>query len=111
MILIPELKTVISFINDTAKPDCMPSRSSESYTIYNVHKIVTTIVCSTYYITFDITFLHARVLQYLAAIKLHLNKIKTEIMLQQSLITTEGTRGTQKRSHWYQSIMDTPSKN
>jgi len=29
MLLIPELKTVISFINDSAKPDCMPSRSSE----------------------------------------------------------------------------------
>lgn len=56
-------------------------------------------------------FLHAWVLQYLAAIKLHLNKIKIEIMLQQSLISTEGTRDTQKRNHWYQSIMDTPSKN
>jgi hypothetical protein len=56
-------------------------------------------------------FLHARILQNLAAIKLHLNNIKTEIMWQQSLITTEGTRGTQKWNHWYQSIMDTPSKN
>jgi hypothetical protein len=40
MFLIPDFKTVISFINDTAEPDCMPSRSSESYTIYNIHKIV-----------------------------------------------------------------------
>jgi len=54
--LIPDLKTVTSFTNDTAQPDCMPGRSSESYTIYNIHKIVTTTVCSTYYITFNITF-------------------------------------------------------
>jgi len=57
MLLIPDFKTVISFINDTAQPDCMPSRSSESHTIYNIHKIVTTTVCSTYYITINITFL------------------------------------------------------
>ena len=83
----------------------------QSCTIYNIHRTVTTTVYSTYYITFNITFFNAWVLQYFAAIKLHLNKIKTEITLQQSLITTEGTPGTQKCSDWYQSIMDTPSKN
>lgn len=112
VLLIPDFKPVVSFINDSAEPNCMPHRSSVSYVIYNVHKIVIITVCSTYSITFNSMFLACLSYTIPCCDEPQLDKIKTEVTLQQSLKTNGRHTGCPKTfGHWFQSIEDTPSKN
>ena len=91
-------KTIISFINDIPEAGCEPIRSSVSYIIYNIHKIVITTVCSTYSITFNVIFF-ARPSYIVPCCDQTLSQQNTDWSCCSKVSKqTEGTLGAQK--HW-----------